>query len=183
MATYGILEKGISEPEFRAWAGESGFGEVKKFPYEFGDVEILMAAKPGTRAFTSSGPSFLSAGIVPDLTEMDLRRWRKTALTLTVRNDGDTVWLRQTADGTGRVRIGIQLKNLQGGTLNEHYLRLDLPRDVPPGETVKLTAMLPAIGRAGEYNLEIDGVAEGIVWFKDVSHRAVNVRVRARKRF
>ena len=48
-------------------------------------VEVLMATKPGTRAFTSSGPNFLSAGIVPDLMEMDLRRWRKTALTLTVR--------------------------------------------------------------------------------------------------
>ncbi len=183
MATYGILEKGVSEPEFRAWAGKAGFADVKTFPYEFGDVEILMATKPGTRTFTSAGPSFLSAGIVPDLREMNLRRWRKTSLTLTVRNDGDTVWLRQTADGMGRVRIGIQLKNLQGGTIDEHYLRLDLPRDVAPGETVKVTAMLPAIGKAGEYNLEIDGVAEGIVWFKDISHRAVNVRVRARKRF
>jgi len=180
MQTYGILEKGISEPEFRELAGPAGFAEVRKFPYEFGDIEIFLAVKPGTRIFTSRAPSFLQAGITLDRAELEMKAFRKARMSLTVRNEGDTLWLSRTADGIGRVRIGFKLKGLSRTIYREHYLRVPLPHDVAPGETVELQAVLPIIKRGGDYLIEVDGVDEGILWFKDVSHHSVFLKVRVK---
>lgn len=180
MQTYGILEKGISEPEFRELAGPAGFAEVRRFPYEFGDVELFLALKPGTRIFTSRAPSFLQAGITLDRAEIGMKAFRKATMALTVRNEGDTLWLSRTADGIGRVRIGFKLKGVSRTHYQEHYLRISLPRDVAPGETVELQAVLPGIKRGGDYLIEVDGVDEGIVWFKDISHHSAFLKVRVK---
>lgn len=178
MQTYGILEKGITEAEFRGLAGAAGFAGMKKIPYEFGEAELLVAVKPGKRLFTSRAPNYLFAAVAPERPELEMKAGRKAELSVSVRNDGDTVWLSRTADGIGRVRIGFQLQAAEGTLINEHYLRVPLPRDVAPGETVKLVAKLPAIRRPGDYLFEVDGVAEGILWFKDVCYNPVTIKVK-----
>jgi SAM-dependent methyltransferase/uncharacterized protein YbaR (Trm112 family) len=177
MRTYGILEKGITEDEFRRLASASGFAETKKFPFEFGEAELLMAVKPGTRTFTSRAPNYLFAALTPERTELEMTAGRQAELPFSVKNIGDTVWLSRTPDGLGRVRIGFQLLNAEGGLIDEHYLRVPLPSDVAPGETVDLVARLPAIRKPGHYQLEADGVAEGILWFKAVRHNPVTIKV------
>jgi uncharacterized protein YbaR (Trm112 family)/SAM-dependent methyltransferase len=177
MRTYGILEKGITEDEFRRWAWAAGFVETKKFPFEFGEVELLMAVKPGKRIFTSRGPNYLFASVTPGRTELEMKAGRKAEIPFTVRNEGDTVWLSRTPDGIGRVRIGFQLQSADGALLNEHYLRVPLPRDLAPGEEIELVAKLPAIRKPGDYLFEVDGVAEGILWFKDVRYHPVTINV------
>jgi uncharacterized protein YbaR (Trm112 family)/SAM-dependent methyltransferase len=180
MQAYGILEKGITAGELRALAETTEFGEVKKFPYEFGDVEVLMAVKRGRRLYTSRGPNNLFAEIVPDRAEVEMTAGRPERLRVRVRNTGDTLWLRRTRDDVGMVRVGFQLKGPGGAPVDENYLRASLPRDLAPGEAADLAVELPAIARPGDYLVEIDGVAEGLVWFKDISYNPVTIAVRVR---
>jgi ubiquinone/menaquinone biosynthesis C-methylase UbiE/uncharacterized protein YbaR (Trm112 family) len=180
MRTYGILEKGITEAEFREMAGKAGFAEAEKHPYAFGEAEILVGIKPGDRVYTSRGPSCLRAEIVPEPDRLEIVAGREATLKVRVRNAGDTVWLRRTADGLGRVRVGFQLKSAEGTLIEENYLRLELPRDVGPGEAAEMTAGLPAIDKPGDYIIEIDAVDEGITWFKDIDYNPVTLVVKVR---
>jgi len=181
MKTYGILEKGITERELRKMIRDTAFEDIKKFPYDFGEVELLLLKKKGTRVYTSKGPNILNARIEPHLQRGDLRAGEPYALTLSVTNTGDTLWLHKTVDGIGEVRIGVQLKSADRVLLNENYHRAALPHDVAPGESVELETVLPPVAEPGDYFLEIDGVSEGIIWFKDVSYNplAVSLKVRS----
>jgi|GEM_PF-5492178 len=180
MKTYGILEKGITEKELRKMVREMPFEEVRKFPYDFGEVEILLLKKSGTRIYTSKGPNILNASIEPRLPKGDRKAGEPFKASLSVRNIGDTQWLHKTVDGIGEVRIGVQLKSADRVLLNENYYRAALPKDVMPGEGAEIEALLPGIAEPGDYILEIDGVSEGIIWFKDLAYNpvAVNIRVR-----
>ena len=156
------------------------FEEVRKFPYDFGEVEILLLKKSGTRIYTSKGPNILNASIEPRLPKGDRKAGEPFKASLSVRNIGDTQWLHKTVDGIGEVRIGVQLKSADRVLLNENYYRAALPKDVMPGEGAEIEALLPGIAEPGDYILEIDGVSEGIIWFKDLAYNpvAVNIRVR-----
>jgi SAM-dependent methyltransferase/uncharacterized protein YbaR (Trm112 family) len=180
MKTYGILEKGITERELKKMIRDTAFEDVKKFPYDFGEVELLLLKKKGTRVFTSKGPNILNARIEPHLRGGDPRAGEPYALTLSVRNTGDTLWLHKTVDGIGEVRIGVQLKSAERVLLNENYHRIALPRDVAPGESVELETVLPPVADPGDYLLEIDGVSEGIIWFKDLAYNPVVVNLKVR---
>lgn len=180
MKTYGILEKGITEKELQKMIRDTAFEDVKKFPYGFGEVEILLLKKKGTRVYTSKGPNLLSARIEPRMRRGDLKAGEPWTAALRVHNIGDTLWLHKTVDGVGEVRIGFQLKSAERVLLNENYHRAALPRDLAPGESVDIETVLPPVTAPGDYILEIDGVSEGIIWFKDLTYNpeVVNLKVR-----
>jgi len=47
------------------------------------------------------------------------------------------------------------------------WLRIALPRDVAPGDRVRVNARLPGIHRPGDYVIVFDLVIEGVLWFAD----------------
>jgi len=180
MKSYGILERGITEKELRRMIKDTPFEKVQKFPYEFGDVEILLLKKAGQRVYTSKAPDFLNARIVPETTAATSKPGQPIPLRLDVRNTGNTLWIHKTEDVIGEVRIGVQLKTPERGMIDDNYLRIPLPKDISPGESIRLEALLPPVAEPGDYILEIDGVSEGIIWFKDVSYNPVAVSLKVR---
>jgi hypothetical protein len=85
------------------------------------------------------------------------------SLSLRVKNAGDTRWLPATGGGPGTVALGGRLRREGGG---EHdFFRAFLARDVPPGDSVEVRAAFAAPPEPGRYELVVDMVDEGLVWF------------------
>lgn len=100
---------------------------------------------------------------------------------VTVENTGLTRWLAEAPDGgVGRVRLGISLLDGAGRIANLDFLRVPLPRDVLPGETLDLTGELPPLGRTGRAGLRLDLVSEGVCWFSDKGSRARTIDLEIR---
>jgi len=88
-------------------------------------------------------------------------------LRLRLTNAGDTTWLSEPRGARGTVSVGVQLLDEAGAVAERDYLRIPLPRDVTPGETVEVEAAVPRpAGRPDRF--AVDLVAEQICWF--VSH-------------
>lgn len=181
MQTYGILEKGITEKELRRMIKNTSFEDVTKYPYDFGEVEILLLKKKGKRVFTSKGPDFLNAQIVPDIHDIAVKPGQALPFSLSVQNTGNTLWLHKTNDGIGEVRVGFKLLTSDRVLIDENYRRVPLPKDIAPRDSVRITTELPPIQAPGDYILEIDCVSEGIIWFKDISYNSVFVALKVRE--
>ena len=86
-------------------------------------------------------------------------------LRLRLTNAGDTTWRSGPRGMRGTGSAGVQLLDETGAVAERDYLRIPLPKDVTPGETVEIEAVVPR-GRTDRF--AIDLVAEQICWF--VSH-------------
>lgn len=94
---------------------------------------------------------------------------------VTVTNTGTATWNYQGAD---RVRLGVYF----GGASDVvpagvTPTRIDLPRDVAPGESVTLTVTLVAPGTAGSYTLRHRLEKIGLGWFSDMLRTSVQAQV------
>jgi SAM-dependent methyltransferase len=95
-----------------------------------------------------------------------IERPTNRVLRLSIENTGDTIWLAKPIRGGGWVRFGAQLVDGHGVVLDRDWRRVDLPRDVLPGETVSLlldVSDAPAEARA----IRCDLVNELRSWFED----------------
>ncbi|MCI4354682.1 MAG: class I SAM-dependent methyltransferase [Thermoplasmata archaeon] len=124
----------------------------------------------GERPADSRMPRLLRAGLEPALA----REGARVRGTVTVFNEGDTLWLRG-GDEAGRVRLGVQLLSPERRLLHMDFARGVLPRDVAPGERleVPLDVVLPEAG--APYVLKLDMVDEHVCWFEDMGSRPVYV--------
>lgn len=86
-------------------------------------------------------------------------------LALAARNAGNTLWLAAERREGGHVALGAHLLDAAGRVLEPDFLRAPLPRDVAPGESVGIAAVVVAPVTPGRYILELDLVDEGIAWF------------------
>lgn len=77
---------------------------------------------------------------------------------VTVENLGDVIW-RQSAPGVNRVCLRIVLTNSAGETVFEG--RRFLRQDVAPGESLRMTASLPAPRKPGDYRVRLHMIEEG----------------------
>jgi ABC-type polysaccharide/polyol phosphate transport system ATPase subunit len=95
---------------------------------------------------------------------------------LELENRGDTVWRSHLPGGRGIVMLGGRLFRAEE-CLGETE-RAFLPRDVFPGETVRveLKFVLPGPGR---YRVELDLVDEGVCWFADRGSTPLRLEVEA----
>ena len=150
----------LSKPEDKG-------SRVKKMPYAFGEVEILLLRKKGERQYDSRGPDFLRADFVASQKSISLTTGTPGKISLQILNSGNTIWLSSTPDGIGEVKIGANLLTREGEKLKDKFLMVPIPRDVRPGESIKLELDLPPINQKGEYILEFDLLVEGVMWFKD----------------
>lgn len=87
-------------------------------------------------------------------------------LTISVKNTGDTLWLKDWREEGGFVRLGMQLADSTGKILDKEYARAALPKDISPGEEISMTIALKAPVEPGKYELKMDLVDELIDWFE-----------------
>jgi len=134
---------------------------------------VLVFAK-GERALDSRLPRTLKARIAPAL----VREGARVRGTVTVVNEGDTLWLRG-GDEPGRVRLGLQLMTPDHHLLQLDFARAELPADVPAGASldVPVDVTLPDAGTP--YLLKLDMVDEHVCWFEDQGSRPVYAAVGA----
>jgi ubiquinone/menaquinone biosynthesis C-methylase UbiE len=126
--------------------------------------KIIILEKGSKLLPRSTWPSRLNAKIQTDKGKIEVGPDEIFELRGRVRNLGDTIWLAQTVDGLGKVRVGVRLKGKQ--RIQDHG-RVDLERDVLPREYQDFSIALKSPGKRGGYELEIDMVNEGICWFKE----------------
>jgi SAM-dependent methyltransferase len=87
------------------------------------------------------------------------------------RNTSETIWKAKPHPRGGYVQLGAHLSRVDAtGTrtmLNYDFLRVPLPRDVLPGDSVVLVGSVVAPGSIGSYLISFDMVDEMIKWFSE----------------
>jgi ubiquinone/menaquinone biosynthesis C-methylase UbiE len=130
-----------------------------------GSPPLLLPVETNGETPTSNHPGLLRAAIElsGDRNAAEAAAGADVSLAARVRNAGNTLW-RSGEKRRGTVALGGHLH--EGERLLElDFLRVPLPRDVAPGETLALQVSFRAPARAGRYLLELDMVDEGIDWF------------------
>ncbi|MDP6490838.1 MAG: methyltransferase domain-containing protein [Kiritimatiellia bacterium] len=94
---------------------------------------------------------------------------------VSVSNEGNTLWLHEPKDEPGLpslqrgfVRLGAQVLASSGEMINRDFMRVDLPSEMAPGDTIELTATIDTSALPEDAGrLKLDMVDEQIVWFED----------------
>ena len=109
----------------------------------------------GAFVLDSRYPSALSASITAS-----------RALKVSCTNTGQGRWLSKSPDGTdvGVVRVGLMRCDENGTVVERDWIRVPLPHDVEPGETVEIAYELP-IPNPESLITRVDLVAEHVKWF------------------
>jgi SAM-dependent methyltransferase len=140
----------------------------------------------GTPRLDTRRPGLLDARIRP-VSQSDplaVRAGQPSSLTVEVENAGDTLWLADTAGVPGWTQLGLRLHTADKAEtlIDGEWQRARLPRDVPPGDSVRIVVELPALGSAsvgaGNYIVVFDLVAEGVAWFADVNSPTARLGLR-----
>jgi 2-polyprenyl-3-methyl-5-hydroxy-6-metoxy-1,4-benzoquinol methylase len=87
------------------------------------------------------------------------------ALSLTIKNVGDTLWLGGRYVRRGAVMLAVQILDLNGLVVDEFHGEPSLPRAVAPGDMSHVTIEHACPSAAGDYILKIDLVDEHVCWF------------------
>ena len=95
----------------------------------------------------------------------EAHRGETVVAAVTVTNTGTATW-RARPDGSGHVRLGIQLLDSELRVIGRDFARCDLDADVTPGESRIVRATFNAPAAAGDYGLKFDLVVEGVTWFE-----------------
>jgi hypothetical protein len=179
MKEHGILERGVDPAAVKNDISETELGNVVTHPLKTAHLVLLTIEKAGEfrtdsrsprqliaqwKVHSPSGPLEFDAGLPIDVD-------------CTLENAGDTLWLKETPDGRGAVKIGVKLLDNDGRPVNPEYARIPLTRDLAPFEGLRLRLALPPIEIPGRYILEFDGLDEGFLWFKDFDYRPYQVGI------
>jgi SAM-dependent methyltransferase len=135
------------------------------------DVRNFFLFKEGTERIDSRSPSGLIANVAATIIEPVIEG-HPIIVDATVTNRGTAIWLPSDVQ-FGGVALGAHLHDVSGKliTFDLHWERItEPPREIAPGETVRVRMSLPA-QPAGGYTLEIDCVAAGVAWFAQLGSR------------
>ncbi len=81
-------------------------------------------------------------------------------------NTGDTLWLHEETPLGGFVVLGAHLLNLKRETVARGFVRVYLPRNVAPTETIDLEIRLPNANPEGGFLIQLDMVDDRVAWFE-----------------
>jgi SAM-dependent methyltransferase len=140
---------------------------------------LLFADDP---APTTRRPKRLNAVVRPLTTvPVHMERGQRKDITFELHNGGDTRWLHSSGE-PGWTRIGAHLHRADASrtAVDFDWVRVPLPRDVGPNETVRVRATLPSLAEPGDYIAVVDLVIEGMAWFADRGSVSVDVPLRVR---
>jgi len=93
--------------------------------------------------------------------------------TVRVRNEGTT-----TLSGWGRfpLSVGVELLSRDGAVVKQNWARMPLPCPLAPGDEREIRIPLPHAA-AGEWNIRVDLVQEGVAWFRDRGMKTIELRL------
>jgi hypothetical protein len=83
-----------------------------------------------------------------------------------ITNTGDTLWLREETPLGGFVVLGAHLLNLKRETVARGFVRVYLPRNVAPGESIEMEIRLPKVNPSGDCLIQLDMVDDRVAWFE-----------------
>ncbi len=143
----------------------------------------LVVAMKGTPYVDSSRPDVMVARFRSIDFRTELNPACPTPIRVSVHNTGLTRWLAEACDdsGLGRVRLGVSRLDENRKIVDLDFLRLSLPHDVNPGETVELSGEVPPLAMTGRAVIRLDMVSEGVCWFSDKGSRPVYLDVQVRE--
>ena len=95
-------------------------------------------------------------------------------LDLRITNRGNTRWLATGPEGW--TRLGVHLDGPEG-VADFDWLRVDLPTDLEPQDSVVVSVELPPIDVPGDYDLTFDMVVEGRAWFEERGSEVARLRL------
>jgi hypothetical protein len=98
---------------------------------------------------------------------------------LTVVNTGSTAW---ESGGKPPVFLSYHVLDAEMRPVRFEGARTALPGRIEPGAEADAEVLVKAPLAAGRYNLEFDGVAEGLSWFKDGGSRTLVLPFEVRRR-
>ncbi len=99
---------------------------------------------------------------------------RTLFVTLRVTNTGSEEWPNE---GEHPVNFAYHWRAADGTMLEMNGQRTHFPRTIQPGETLDIEMMIEPYPEPGEYLLEIDMVAEGRAWFKDLNVPSITLPI------
>jgi SAM-dependent methyltransferase len=142
-----------------------------------GSRPLEIAVRTNDEIPDSVAPGMLLARIEPLDVEGALQSQASAALRFRARitNIGNTRWLHSTKPRKGHVSLGASLRNASFEAIEPDFLRVMLPHDVAPGETVDLECRFAVPREPGRYFLELDMVNEHVCWF--VTHGSAVVGI------
>jgi len=156
----------IPADQLRAFFGGKGFSKYWKDLTAGLDAHHDLLLFAGDTDVTTRNPRRLSAAIKLTSLPGGAVVGETATLVFHVHNAGDTTWL-SAPSRPGWTRLGLHLLDSRGTSLDFDWLRVDLPRDVAPGDGLEIRGTLPAIAATGQYILSADLVVEGVTWFAD----------------
>lgn len=83
-----------------------------------------------------------------------------------VENTGDTLWLCEGTPLGGFVVLGAHLLNLKREVVARGFVRVHLPRNVAPGESIDLDIRLPNVNPQGDCLVQLDMADDRVAWFE-----------------
>jgi uncharacterized protein YbaR (Trm112 family)/SAM-dependent methyltransferase len=173
MREHGILERGFDQAGLAGYIRGLPLGDIQHYRSDTHPHDLFSIRKEGVFETDSLAPRALVAGIELLSSSSTLRAGDPIELTVTITNQGDTSWLASTPGETGEVHLGAQLFDATRALLKEDYARVKLPRDLRPGERVRLRCALPPIRRPGSYLIELDMIDTDYLWFKAYAYQPV----------
>jgi hypothetical protein len=100
-------------------------------------------------------------------------------LLIDAQNRGDTIWLRGPLTRGGHVQLGVQRLDALGQVIARDWVRVELPRSVPPGEGARMRVDLSdAVRGEAAAGVLIDFVAERRCWFAELRLSAASGRAK-----
>lgn len=96
---------------------------------------------------------------------------KSTPVKVTFRNASDQTWPdKATADpkgdGSNAVRLSYRWLPAKPAMGDGYVVRVDLPRPLPPGESMSLTFDVKAPDQPGDHQIQFDLVQELVAWFE-----------------
>jgi len=171
----------IDAAQLRPFMGGRGFAEYWKNLCAALDGHHYLLLFAGDPAPTTRRPRRLKAIVRPAQSAAPISAGRPGAIQVELHNAGDTRWL-STSDQPGWTRLGVHLHRADAARtlVDFDWLRVALPHDVAPNETVRVQATLPPIGEPGHFIATFDLVIEGKAWFADRDSASVDVPIEVR---
>jgi ubiquinone/menaquinone biosynthesis C-methylase UbiE len=139
-------------------------------------VRSFLLIKEGSEPTDSRGVEGLACEIDATLTTGRIMADGAPVVDVVLRNTGRARWLRSDAE-YGGVNLGAHLYDASRHLLEfDFHLEplSDVPRDVEPGETIRLRVTLPSLP-PGQYHIEFDCVASRVTWFAQIGSKPATV--------
>jgi len=139
-----------------------------------GPIGIFQA---GPHRVTSANPRTLAARIRPRRESAETAAGENFVVEAEVRNEAETVWLRDMRRGRGAVSLGAHLWDESGRLVKHDFGRAPLSRDLAWGEKARFALRLTAPSQPGRYLLRLDMVDDGVAWFAERGSTTAVVRL------